>query len=215
MLHRGQHEQEHCDYKGDRKPGSFEDSGSKLQYIKEAVHRKFIELYNHACLVETTGPPLNMRQHTRLEVFRKHQPFLKDLRSNKTCIACIQATPDHVLECGHAICDVCVREFGSPSEDFESGWAIKRCMLCWKPWRHGGQVIRFKPKCAGVRLLSLDGGGIRGIVELVLLELVHERMGIDALAIQDCFDLLTGTSTGKSRMPLPVRSVETLSDRTK
>lgn len=198
MLHRAQHEQQHCDSKGNRKPGPFEDSGSRLQFIVEPVHRKFIELYNSACLIEETPPLMDTRQQTRLDVYLRHQAHLKGLRSNKTCIACIQATPDHLLECGHAFCDTCIREFGTPSEDFEAAWVIKACFLCRKQWFHGGSVIRFKPPCAGVRVLSLDGGGIRGIVELVLLELVHKRMGIDSLAIQDCFDLIAGTSTGKS-----------------
>ncbi|KAM0716770.1 hypothetical protein Q7P37_008215 [Cladosporium fusiforme] len=196
MLHRAQHEQEHRDSKGGRKPGSFEDSGSRLQLIMDPVHRKFINLYNSACSIESTHPTLDTKQYKRREIYREHQKYLKDLRSNKTCITCLQAVPDHVLECGHAFCDTCVREFGSLSEDFEAAWVIKTCMLCWKQWYQGGHVVRFKPKCAGVRVLSLDGGGIRGIVELVLLELVHQRMGIDSLAIKDCFDLITGTSTG-------------------
>jgi patatin-like phospholipase/acyl hydrolase len=53
-----------------------------------------------------------------------------------------------------------------------------------------------KPRCAGVRILTLDGGGIRGIVELGLLRAL-ETKGIAGVRISDLFDLVMGTSTGR------------------
>ncbi|KAF3039476.1 hypothetical protein E8E12_000358 [Didymella heteroderae] len=55
--------------------------------------------------------------------------------------------------------------------------------------------VRFKPEHAGVRLLSLDGGGMRGIVELEVLRAVQKQLG-DQIPIQAFFDLIVGTSTG-------------------
>ena len=50
------------------------------------------------------------------------------------------------------------------------------------------------------RILSLDGGGIRGIVSLAFLErleaLLRARTGDPALCLADYFDLIGGTSTG-------------------
>ena len=50
------------------------------------------------------------------------------------------------------------------------------------------------------RILSLDGGGIRGILTLQLLRrietLVRERTGDDSAVLADYFDLIGGTSTG-------------------
>jgi uncharacterized protein len=50
------------------------------------------------------------------------------------------------------------------------------------------------------RLLSLDGGGIRGIISLAFLEriekLLRERSGNSDLRLADYFDLIGGTSTG-------------------
>lgn len=43
------------------------------------------------------------------------------------------------------------------------------------------------------RILSLDGGGIRGVFAASLLAQLEERAG---RPITDCFDLVTGTSTG-------------------
>ncbi|MBN2069733.1 MAG: patatin-like phospholipase family protein [Opitutales bacterium] len=50
------------------------------------------------------------------------------------------------------------------------------------------------------RILSIDGGGIRGIIPgqvLVKLEQkLQQRAGDDSVRIADCFDLVAGTSTG-------------------
>ena len=43
------------------------------------------------------------------------------------------------------------------------------------------------------RILSIDGGGIRGIIPAVVLAELEQRTG---RAISDCFDLIAGTSTG-------------------
>src|SRR5437899_630071 len=42
-------------------------------------------------------------------------------------------------------------------------------------------------------ILSIDGGGLRGIIPLRILQKVEELTG---KKIQDCFDMVAGTSTG-------------------
>jgi patatin-like phospholipase/acyl hydrolase len=54
----------------------------------------------------------------------------------------------------------------------------------WRP-RQPGQ--------RGLRILSLDGGGTRGVMTIALLAHVIEEMGIEA---HDLFDIICGTSTG-------------------
>ena len=44
-----------------------------------------------------------------------------------------------------------------------------------------------------IRILSLDGGGIRVIIPTLVMSEIEERTG---RRIADCFDLITGTSTG-------------------
>ncbi|KAI9741336.1 MAG: hypothetical protein M1834_003053 [Cirrosporium novae-zelandiae] len=58
------------------------------------------------------------------------------------------------------------------------------------PW-----PIFIKPARAGVRILTLDGGGIRGIVELEVLRQI-ESVWDNKLSIQAFVDLIVGTSTG-------------------
>ena len=55
----------------------------------------------------------------------------------------------------------------------------------------------------GLCLLSLDGGGVRGLSTLYILKglmtrLNHERQAVNSLPVKPCeiFDLIGGTSTG-------------------
>jgi patatin-like phospholipase/acyl hydrolase len=52
-----------------------------------------------------------------------------------------------------------------------------------------------KPRCAGIRVLTLDGGGIKGILEIAMLMKLEERIDL-GIPIQEFFDLVIGTSTG-------------------
>jgi len=44
-----------------------------------------------------------------------------------------------------------------------------------------------------IKILSIDGGGIRGIIPAVILDALQQRLGKEAW---QCFDLIAGTSTG-------------------
>ncbi|KAF4460614.1 calcium-independent phospholipase A2 [Fusarium albosuccineum] len=76
----------------------------------------------------------------------------------------------------------------------ESLLTIDRCPLgC--ALRTGTWSIRVKPKAAGPRILTLDGGGVRGIVELFLLQKIEQEVGF-GIRINELFDHVVGTSTG-------------------
>jgi patatin-like phospholipase/acyl hydrolase len=46
-----------------------------------------------------------------------------------------------------------------------------------------------------VRILSIDGGGIRGIIPLIILKNLESRLK-DGKHLSECFDIMAGTSTG-------------------
>ncbi|KAN0072294.1 hypothetical protein V8E54_009223 [Elaphomyces granulatus] len=192
--------EEHCDEKGARISGNFdpseyqEDSTKTINEIREL----FIAIYKNLCADQETpslpDPAVLLRQ--REDVFEEFANIWKVTKSNKTCFTCLQSVPDHVLSCGHGYCPNCVKEFGQKSNYYEYGLVMDHCVLCQTEWRdEHRQLIRLKPKCAGVRILTLDGGGVRGIIELALLERLELRVGLN-LAIRDLFDLIMGTSTG-------------------
>ncbi|KAL9082765.1 MAG: hypothetical protein Q9165_008787 [Trypethelium subeluteriae] len=69
---------------------------------------------------------------------------------------------------------------------------LNHCPLCRAPGRLSTQL---KPPTAGVRLLSVDGGGTRGVIPLENLRLLQEQLEPD-LHLQDAFDFAIGTSSG-------------------
>ena len=112
--------------------------------------------------------------------------------SNKTCLHCLRRKPETVLTCGHSICDTCVHTFGDPVAFTEYQYCIDKCLLC----RSGSLNVVLHPPTAGYRLLSVDGGGIRGVIPLEFLKHLQEYIG-PACRIQDLFDLAIGTSSGQ------------------
>jgi hypothetical protein len=50
------------------------------------------------------------------------------------------------------------------------------------------------PGQRGLRILSLDGGGTRGITSIAIIKAIVDEMGVE---VCDLFDIICGTSTGK------------------
>ena len=94
-----------------------------------------------------------------------------------------------------------MKDFGGGSDQqskYRHTVSISHCVLCRHTILDGDpyHVAKLKPRCAGLRLLTLDGGGVRGIVEIALLEKLECRVGLD-VPMRELFDLIVGTSTGK------------------
>jgi len=143
----------------------------------------------------TGNPPQYIPIARREQYMQEYHEEWRRIRSNKTCLACLQQVPENVLQCGHAFCVVCVQELGAESQDYDSAWVMCHCPLCWDH-QDVPHLVRLKPRCAGVRILTLDGGGVRGIIELALLKRLDEETGL-GINFRDFFDLIIGTSTGK------------------
>lgn len=73
---------------------------------------------------------------------------------------------------------------GGGGEDFVVGWVCTRC----PGWPCGCVLTYF---CSG---------GVRGILELVLLQAIMDKVGF-GIPIQELFDLVVGTSTGTCAPP--------------
>ncbi|KAL9049151.1 MAG: hypothetical protein Q9162_007370 [Coniocarpon cinnabarinum] len=114
--------------------------------------------------------------------------------SNTICLCCFREVPKHPLQCGHVLCESCINAYAV--EQRPTFVKIENCPLHppetrWQaPW-----IIARKPPLAGVRVLCLDGGGMRGIVDLEVLRMLQHTLG-DRIPIQEFFDLIVGTSTG-------------------
>ncbi|PYH40085.1 patatin-like phospholipase family protein [Aspergillus saccharolyticus JOP 1030-1] len=69
---------------------------------------------------------------------------------------------------------------------------ISHCVLCQTP---GHSLVRIMPPTASVRALTIDGGGVRGIIPLRFLAKMQDILG-SACPVQDLFDVAFGTSAG-------------------
>ena len=131
-----------------------------------------------------------------LQSFYRHVSGSKAFISHTSCFSCLIAPPEHALPCGHVLCTPCVQAYGTAR-----GRYLIEMAYC--PLHHDDSDGQFRPRWpvvikpsnAGVRVLSLDGGGVRGIVELVILQEIERSLG-PGLPIQAFFDLIVGTSTG-------------------
>ncbi|KAH8665171.1 hypothetical protein BGZ60DRAFT_379045 [Tricladium varicosporioides] len=132
--------------------------------------------------------------NSQMKTFFDHIGNVDNFISHLACFSCLRELPEHPLPCGHVLCTPCVEACGRRSG--KSTILLESCPLhstatTWvTPWE-----INIKPQYAGARILSLDGGGVRGIVELEVLKAIEMELGGN-LDIRAFFDLIVGTSTG-------------------
>ncbi|KAL3422514.1 hypothetical protein PVAG01_06670 [Phlyctema vagabunda] len=139
--------------------------------------------------LEATGV---VHEEIMCDLYQNLGPVYKFV-SHSTCFSCLRELPEHPLPCGHVLCSPCINAYGQKTSktDIQLNYCpLHRWDTAYFPWK-----IRIKPLHAGTRILSLDGGGVRGIVELEVLKAIETALGGE-LPIQAFFDLIVGTSTG-------------------
>ncbi|MCJ1342943.1 hypothetical protein MMC31_001132 [Peltigera leucophlebia] len=129
------------------------------------------ELVNLVCHMVTSGK-------SAIQIYKEKVRSLKidwlHIKSNQTCLSCLRRVPENTLSCGHAICDICVRNIGDENLTFDCQYRIE---------------------ASGLRILSLDGGGTRGVIIVEFMEIFQRLLG-KIWRIQDLFDSAYGTSVG-------------------
>ncbi|THW57327.1 hypothetical protein D6D20_08067 [Aureobasidium pullulans] len=115
-----------------------------------------------------------------------------DFSSHTVCFCCLFDFPEHTLPCGHVICTGCLKAYGHVTK--EHTVEFWECPMDGKIL--GYTPFYLKPPHCGVRILTLDGGGVRGIAELEILKQIENALGNGILRIQDFLDFVVGTSTG-------------------
>ncbi|KAK5093232.1 hypothetical protein LTR70_004875 [Exophiala xenobiotica] len=153
------------------------------------ISRRFDELYTAVASSKSTAATKHLRN------MRDNAKAWANMQSTMTCLCCLRAPPEHALACGHSLCEACLRLF-SADVSTKSGACdqvrLETCVICG---HQQGFVVKLKPPTAGIRILSIDGGGIKGIVPLEILTLMQESLGAEC-QVQDLFDLCIGTSAG-------------------
>jgi len=131
-----------------------------------------------------------------LECLQELRSDIAEIRGHESCMCCRLREAAKVLTCGHAYCDICIRTFGSRSGVYFDEYVMSHCVVCSS--KHGSQRFQFMPPTAGSRILTLDGGGVRGIVSLTTLCRMNQELAFLGCPLQNHFDYVAGTSSGKS-----------------
>ncbi|KAK4233321.1 hypothetical protein C8A03DRAFT_38972 [Achaetomium macrosporum] len=189
-----------------------DDQGNVIEYWRDAFecsayHDAFQVSWMNALNAEMmeldgivgSGPPLIRQLCTRRQTYIKRMyeriPNMS-FPDRSACFWCFQSVPTERFPCGHWICELCLRQTARQSPDDDRLYLIEQCD------RHG-EITTFSPpfeylhlpRNAGRRLLCLDEGGVRAIIELVILVALQKRLG-DSIPLQDCFDLIGGSGAG-------------------
>ncbi|KAF2019496.1 hypothetical protein BU24DRAFT_431280 [Aaosphaeria arxii CBS 175.79] len=200
----GSHSKGHQNSKGNvMRPGeymsdfTFEQFGDAwLQYLQlhltKMQHDLSARLMQPPSLSEVTV--VKKLHHTNMELFYKKLDGAQGFISHQTCFSCLRELAEHPLPCGHVLCTPCIKSYGRPHPNLLYSYAMTSCPLHQAHTVFSSHwPIFFKPPLAGVRVLSLDGGGARGAVLLEILTRIQQELG-GRIPIQDFFDLIVGTS---------------------
>ena len=153
----------------------------------DLVERHFCELFKRH--METAASSVDLRR----EQLKAQSGRISRLQSNRICLYCVLHSAQHILACGHTVCDACAQVFGTPTPGLEYQFTLKGCLYCLyqRPL-----VVDVLPPTMSPTVLAIDGGGVRGVIPLEFLILVQEHLR--PCAIQDVTDLALGTSSGQS-----------------
>ena len=167
--------------------------------VNAGCHQGFMQILKDGFLSQYTDISSDSQQQNAakahsasLELLR---PELSKLKSNKTCLWCLMRTPEKVLPCGHALCNMCVRIFGTKSRDEKNTFKVYTCILCGEQ-NASSLSFQLVPPTAGTRILTLDGGGVKGVIPLKFLDHLNKLMLEFCCPLRDHFDLVCGTSSG-------------------
>ncbi|KAF2465550.1 FabD/lysophospholipase-like protein [Lindgomyces ingoldianus] len=118
---------------------------------------------------------------------------VRSVHSHSVCFCCLFESPEHCLPCGHILCTACIKTYGK-SKDANTV-EMYECPLetnaagRYQPW-----TVHLKPESAGLRVLCLDSGGVRNVIQLEILRLLERELN-GKLPIQCFFDLIVGSGT--------------------
>lgn len=128
----------------------------------------------------------------RSTMLNEFQPWLSRLKTYRSCLACLQRVPEHKFPCDHMFCEACCTDLGQCFDKDPHLYEFVQCPLC----EFSCDVsIRVRPVTAGIRVLSVDGGGIRAVIPIQFLRALEQAIGLD-MPVQEHFDFSYGTSSG-------------------
>ncbi|KAK4890547.1 hypothetical protein LTR49_028726, partial [Elasticomyces elasticus] len=129
--------------------------------------------------------------HRHVDRLRSQSDFLETRGYSVSCGTCGINPWRVMLPCGkHGMCNLCLRRIDIDWRLY-GGAQVRSCPICCMDlgtWR-----AKVEPPGAYGRILALDGGGVKGLIQLEILELLEQTIGLD-LPLRRFFDLIVGTS---------------------
>lgn len=131
---------------------------------------------------------------------RQHRAYLAGLNYGSSCSACLLEPWAHILPCKHGLCTLCLRACDGKEMD-GCRMTVKECPIC--ELNVGPRCVRkCIPPTATLRVLALDGGGVKGLVQLRILQYLLGKIGLcETVHISTFFDLMVGSSIGNEIIP--------------
>ncbi|KAH7060994.1 acyl transferase/acyl hydrolase/lysophospholipase, partial [Paraphoma chrysanthemicola] len=136
------------------------------------------------------------RDRSRSRVLGEFREWLSRRITHRSCLACLTRAPEHKFWCQHVLCEECCMEFGRSTAVNPNLYQMSECPLCATP---SHLRVRVRPATAGLRVLAIDGGGIRAVIPIQFLRALQRAVGSvisSSIPIQELFDLSFGTSSG-------------------
>lgn len=128
----------------------------------------------------------------REDYHEQRRRTLRTIQTYAVCLVCLARRPEHTLTCGHGLCDTCLKRHFSRSGNGYT-FHVHHCLVCGVTQN---RKTYLKPPTAAPSLLAIDGGGVRGIIALQMLDQLQAELDVP-YQIWEFFDLVVGTSAGK------------------
>lgn len=134
-----------------------------------------VKAHMHATILEYLGTSKCITQ-THLSNLGRYRTFFHQQQfPQRLCAGCFFVYWDDLLPCRHGFCKACTHNV-SLQWKRSAHIQLSHCPACLAEFSSPFQ-IRLQPPTAGGRVLSLDGGGVRGIIELEILHQLSSLVG--------------------------------------
>lgn len=130
-----------------------------------------------------------------LDTLARHADRFARTFSADGCLSCLRRRPRYRLPCHHMACDLCVRVFWTPVAGDPCLHRGHRCVLC-QATTGTAALVRVSTALAGESVLSVDGGGVRGVAVLETLRALEREIGLP-VPLQRFFSMASGVSSGE------------------